>query len=207
MNRFLGRNLFSPTRLPPSARPLSRHRDRSTRLSRFFFPSLPLQPLSFPFFFLSFSTLPSCSPIPVCTTRAVFKRRPSRVPFDESRTLRINEPSPLAVYFCARYFPCRLIVPTAFICQTNKIARARFIVCRLALISRVAEPSLNVCRKTQLDSTFDLTQATDESRVICREEGKLMCWRGASIQKWDGGPLSLTKLKVERDLNERAGIK
>lgn len=52
VNRFLGRNLFSPSSLPPrNTRLLSRDRDRSTRLSRLFSPlpnvSFFIPPLSY----------------------------------------------------------------------------------------------------------------------------------------------------------------
>lgn len=53
VNRFLGRNLFSPSSLPPrNTRLLSRDRDRSTRLLASF-----LLFLTFPFFFFYFSPL------------------------------------------------------------------------------------------------------------------------------------------------------
>lgn len=68
VNRFLGRNLFSPSSLPPrNTRLLSRDRDRSTRLSRLF---SPLPNVSFFSFFIP----PLSYSHSVCTT-ALFLRQ------------------------------------------------------------------------------------------------------------------------------------
>lgn len=88
VNRFLGRNLFSPSSLPPrNTRLLSRDRDRSTRLSRLF---SPLPNVSF---FLFFLFLPSRTPIPFARPRCFFakfsKRRSSRAAFDKLYTLSV----------------------------------------------------------------------------------------------------------------------
>ena len=160
MNRFLGRNPFSPTRLPPSA---THDPYLDTAIARLapFSSLFSLSSPSIPFisFFSSFSTLPSCSPIPFCTSAPSLSGVPHACPStNHARCEQTNRVHFSAILSVPVYRAFRLL-------HEQDRARPFYrLQPRLNLFSRVER----VCRKTQLDSSFDLRPATDKSRVIFR---------------------------------------